>query len=88
MSSKQLIVLSQMSVNRKGEKLILNRLLPLAISRVQKLARKLAHRVSQIFIIITVVAVVVIKLLKGNTFSYPLLKISRHEWQMQSGSPS
>ena len=88
MSSKQLIVLSQMSVNRKGEKLILNRLLLLAIRRVQKLARKLAHMVSQISIIVIVVAVVVIKLLKGNTFSYPLLKISRHEWQMQRGSPS
>jgi len=24
-----------------------------------------------------------IKVLKGNTFSYPLLKISRHAWQMQ-----
>ena len=88
MSSKQLIVLSQMSVNRKGEKLILNRLLPLAIRRVQKLARKLTHMVSQISIIVIVVAVVVIKLLKGNTFSYPLLKLSRHEWQMQRGSPS
>ena len=76
-----------MSVNRKGEKFNFESAPTDSYKSGLKIGEK-TWSLDQIFIIVVVVAVVVIKLLKGNTFSYPLLKISRHEWQMQSGSPS